>query len=108
MLQIKDIRSVGKLNKYLSNSEKMVNHLVDLLQFFEFKGVDDRLDEIKKKGFKMNNVFSIFVLLPFMHHPASLPYSNLKAKVFRMGVKMPIIGLKPERIFHGVACLCNL
>jgi hypothetical protein len=68
MLQAKDIKSVEELKKYFSNSEKMVDHLIDLLQFFEFKSISKRLNAVKKRGYCMSGVFSVFVILPFLHH----------------------------------------
>ncbi len=68
MLQNKDIKSVGELKKYFSDSEKMVDYLVHQLQFFEFKSVYNLLNGIKKRGYGMSSVFSIFVILPFLRH----------------------------------------
>lgn len=68
MLQSKDIKSIDELKKYFSGSEKMVDHLVDLLQFFEFKSIYKRLNVIKKRGYSISSVFSVFIILPFLHH----------------------------------------
>ena len=37
MLQSKDIQSIEELKKYFACSTKMVDYLVNLLSFFEFK-----------------------------------------------------------------------
>jgi len=68
MLLSKDIKSVDELKKYFADPQKMVDHLVDLLSFFEFKRVFKILDPIKKRGFAMSQVFSLILLFPFLHH----------------------------------------
>src|SRR5690625_169794 len=68
MLQDKDIKSVGELKKYFSDSEKMVDYLIHQLEFFQFKSVYNLLNGIKKRGYGVSGVFSIFVILPFLRH----------------------------------------
>ncbi|HVB03585.1 MAG TPA: hypothetical protein VNE41_07675, partial [Chitinophagaceae bacterium] len=68
MLLSKDKKSVDELKKYFADPQKMVDHLVDLLSFFEFKWVFKILDPIKKRGFSMSQVFSLILLFPFLHH----------------------------------------
>lgn len=77
MLQSKDIKSVEELKKYFSCPQKMVDHLVDLLSFFEFKGITQQLNPIKKMGYTMSSIFSVLMLLPFLKH-ASV-YALLKS-----------------------------
>lgn len=68
MLQPKDIRSVEELKKYFSCSTKMVDHLTSLLSFFEFKRVYNVLNACKKRGYVINDIFPMFVILPFLKH----------------------------------------
>lgn len=66
MLQNKDIKTVGELKKYFSDSEKMVDYLIHQLQFFKFKSIYNLLKGIKKRGYGMSGIFPIFVILPFL------------------------------------------
>ena len=68
MLQSKDIQSIEELKKYFSSSTKMVDYLVNLLSFFEFKRVYGVLKPLKKRGYDIINVFPIFIILPFLKH----------------------------------------
>lgn len=68
MLQAKDIQSVEELKKYFSCSTKMVDYLVNLLSFFEFKRVYGALNPLKKRGYDIINVFPLFIILPFLKH----------------------------------------
>ena len=68
MLQSKDIQSIEELKKYFSSSTKMVDYLVNLLSFFEFKRVYGVLKPLKKRGFNIINVFPLFIILPFLRH----------------------------------------
>ena len=68
MLQSKDIQSIEELKKYFSCSTKMVDYLVNLLSFFEFKRVYGVLKPLKKRGYDIINVFPLFIILPFLKH----------------------------------------
>jgi Transposase DDE domain len=68
MLQTKDIKSVEELKKYFSSSTKMVDHLTSLLSFFEFKRVYNVLNTFKKRGYSLNTIFPVLVILPFLKH----------------------------------------
>lgn len=68
MLQSKDIQSVEELKKYFSNSTKMVDSLVNLLSFFEFKRVYGVLKPLKKRGYHIFDIFSVLIILPFLKH----------------------------------------
>lgn len=68
MLQSKDIQSVDELKKYFSNSTKMVDYLVNLLSFFEFKRVYGVLKPLKKRGYNIIDVFPVLMILPFLKH----------------------------------------
>jgi len=68
MLQSKDIQSVEELKKYFSCSTKMVDYLVNLLSFFEFKRVYNVLKPLKKRGYNIVDVFPLLIILPFLKH----------------------------------------
>jgi len=68
MLQSKDIQSIEELKKYFACSTKMVDYLVNLLSFFEFKSVYGVLKPLKKKGYDIINVFPVLIILPFLKH----------------------------------------
>jgi len=68
MLQTKDIESVEELKKYFSSSTKMVDHLTSLLSFFEFKRVYNVLNTFKKRGYSINDIFPLLLILPFLKH----------------------------------------
>ena len=68
MLQSKDIQSVEELKKYFSCSTKMVDYLVNLLSFFEFKRVYGVLKPLKKRGYNIIDVFPVLIILPFLKH----------------------------------------
>ncbi len=68
MLQAKDIQSIEELKKYFSSSTKMVDYLVNLLSFFEFKRVYGVLKPLKKRGYNIIDVFPLFIILPFLKH----------------------------------------
>lgn len=68
MLHAKDIKSVKELQEYFSNPEKLVDYLIDLVKFFEFKSVFNPLNAIKKRGYSLSNILSVFITLPFLHH----------------------------------------
>jgi hypothetical protein len=68
MLQTKDIQSIEELKKYFCCSTKMVDYLVNLLSFFEFKRVYGVLNPLKKRGYNVSDVFPLFIILPFLRH----------------------------------------
>jgi len=68
MLQAKDIKTVNELQEYFSKPEKVVDYLIDLVKFFEIKSVFKPLNSIKKRGYSLSNVLSLFISLPFLHH----------------------------------------
>ncbi|MEJ7681473.1 MAG: hypothetical protein WKG06_27205 [Segetibacter sp.] len=68
MLQAKDIQSIEELKKYFLCSTKMVDYLVNLLSFFEFKRVYGVLKPLKKRGYNIIEVFPLFIILPFLKH----------------------------------------
>lgn len=67
MLQAKDIKTVKELQEYFSNPEKVVDYLIELVQFFEIKSVFKPLNGIKKRGFSLSKVLPVFISLPFLH-----------------------------------------
>src|SRR6266487_1318078 len=68
MLRSIDIQSIEELKKYFSCSTKMVDYLVNLLSFFEFKRVYGVLKPLKKRGYDIINVFPLLIILPFLKH----------------------------------------
>lgn len=68
MLQAKDIKSVNELQEYLSKADKALDYLLDLVKFFEVKRVFKPLNGIKKRGYSLSNVLTVFISLPFLHH----------------------------------------
>jgi hypothetical protein len=46
----------------------MVDYLVNLLSFFEFKRVYGVLKPLKKRGYDIIHVFPLFIVLPFLKH----------------------------------------
>jgi hypothetical protein len=68
MLRSKDIQSIEELKKYFSCSTKMVDYLVNLLSFFEFKSVYGVLKPLKKKGYDITRVLPVLIILPFLKH----------------------------------------
>ena len=68
MLRPKDIESVEELRKYFSCSTKMVDHLTSLLSFFEFKRVYNVLNSFKKRGYSIDAIFPLLLILPFLKH----------------------------------------
>jgi len=78
MLQSKDIQSIEEIKKYFSCATKMVDQMVDLLSFFEFKRVYNVLKPLKKRGYDILDVFPVLLILPFLKH-ASI-YSLFKSR----------------------------
>ena len=131
MLQSKDIQSIEDLKKYFSSSTKMVDYLVNLLSFFEFKRVYGVLKPLKKRGYDIINVFPIFIILPFLKHTSIYAlfksgnkdlsgaqkdvyyrFKNMQIipwrKLLRNFVKrfVVIVEKRTETINEGKRCLC--
>jgi hypothetical protein len=104
MLQSKDIQSIEELKKYFSSSTKMVDYLVNLLSFFEFKGVCGVLKPLKKRGYDILNVFPIFIILPFLKQASIYVFLNPVIKIYPPLKKMCITVLKTCKLFHGANC----
>src|ERR1035438_560689 len=67
-MQLKDIKSVEELKKYFSCSTKMVDHLTSLLSFREFKKAYNVLNTFKKRGYSMDAIFPLLLILLFLKH----------------------------------------
>ena len=67
MLQSKGIETLEELKKYFSNSEKKVDYLLDILKFFDFKKIHQKLNAIKRQGSSISSILSVLVILPFLN-----------------------------------------
>jgi hypothetical protein len=103
MLQTKDIESVEELKKYFSCSTKMVDHLTSLLSFFEFKRVYNVLNTFKKRGYSIDAIFPLLVILPFLKHASIHGLFKSRSKDLCCA-ETPITVLRIWKSFHGAGC----
>lgn len=65
MLQPKDTNRISEIKTEFTGQERIAERFLKWLSFFEFKSVYKSLDPLKQKGYRVSELISMLVVVPF-------------------------------------------